>query len=111
MAVYERSRARVVRAGPTTTHVALDAWAHGQITVRIDTEVMTTVTGMPRNRHSLYPFSRARVPGGAEVDDGPAEESCCFGLLGFAAPRCGARPRRAPRAACSSPHGEVTQVR
>ncbi|MEU1623142.1 hypothetical protein ABZ479_38365 [Streptomyces sp. NPDC005722] len=50
MKAYERSRARLVRAGPTTTHVALDAWAHGQIIVRVDTEVMTTVTSLPRNR-------------------------------------------------------------
>ncbi|MEU0186718.1 hypothetical protein ABZ312_37015 [Streptomyces sp. NPDC006207] len=50
MATYERSRAWIVRAGESTTHVALDAWAHGQITVRVDTDLMTRITGLPKDR-------------------------------------------------------------
>ncbi|MFD8251312.1 hypothetical protein [Streptomyces werraensis] len=41
---YERVRARVVRAGLHTAHVAIDAFAGGQITIPIPTRELTDVT-------------------------------------------------------------------
>ncbi len=41
---YERARARVVRAGPHTAHVAVEAFAGGQITIPTPTPELTDVT-------------------------------------------------------------------
>jgi hypothetical protein len=45
---YQRVRARVVRAGPYTAHVAIGAFASGQITIPVPTRTMTDATGPAR---------------------------------------------------------------
>ncbi|MEW2252299.1 hypothetical protein ACFW6K_22435 [Streptomyces sp. NPDC058733] len=47
---YRRVRARVLRAGPDTAHVAIDAFASGQITIPVDTGCLTDATGLPRQQ-------------------------------------------------------------
>lgn len=45
---YQNTRARVVRAGPDTTHLSIPAWCHGQITVPVLTQNVMAATGLDR---------------------------------------------------------------
>lgn len=47
---YQRVRARVVRAGPCTAHVAIGAFASGQITIPVPTRTLTDATGLTRQQ-------------------------------------------------------------
>ncbi len=44
MAEYRLTLARIVRVGRLTTHVALNAWAHGQITAPVDTFALMEIS-------------------------------------------------------------------
>lgn len=46
MAEYRLTLAHIVRVGRLTTHVALNAWAHGQVTVPVDTLVLVEISGL-----------------------------------------------------------------
>ncbi|WP_326580692.1 hypothetical protein OG539_01140 [Actinacidiphila glaucinigra] len=43
---YRFTLARIVRAGPITTHAVLDEWAHGQITIPVPTLALSQITGL-----------------------------------------------------------------
>jgi hypothetical protein len=43
---YQRTRARIVRAGNDTTHLSIPAWCHGQITVPVLTLNLMAATGL-----------------------------------------------------------------
>jgi hypothetical protein len=45
---YQRTRVRVVRAGPTTAHLSIDAWASGQIAISVPTCDLMEATGLTR---------------------------------------------------------------
>jgi hypothetical protein len=45
---YQRTRARVVRAGNDTAHLSIAAWCHGQITVPVLTQNVMAATGLDR---------------------------------------------------------------
>jgi hypothetical protein len=45
---YQRTRARVVRAGNDTAHLSLPAWYGGQITVSTSTLDLAIATGLTR---------------------------------------------------------------
>ncbi|MEU7031497.1 hypothetical protein AB0A60_32975 [Streptomyces sp. NPDC046275] len=49
-AVYQRVRARVVRAGPYRAHVAVESFASGQITVPVPTLTLLEATGLSRRQ-------------------------------------------------------------
>lgn len=42
---YQRTRARVVRAGATTAHLSIPAWCGGQILVPVSTLALVAATG------------------------------------------------------------------
>lgn len=44
----QRVRARVVRVGPHTAHIAIDAFASGQITIPVPTPDLVHATGLTR---------------------------------------------------------------
>ncbi|MFI8186756.1 hypothetical protein ACIF70_40690 [Actinacidiphila glaucinigra] len=46
MVEYRFTLARIVRAGPITTHAVLDEWAHGQITIPVPTLALSQITGL-----------------------------------------------------------------
>lgn len=45
---YQPVRARIVRAGSSTAHLSIPAFAGGQILVPVPTDVLTAVTRLPR---------------------------------------------------------------
>jgi hypothetical protein len=46
---YQRTLARVVRAGNTTAHLSIKAWCQGQITVPVSTLGLVAATGLARH--------------------------------------------------------------
>ncbi|MFF4755216.1 hypothetical protein ACWD5R_43555 [Streptomyces sp. NPDC002514] len=45
---YQRTYARVVRAGHSTAHLSIPAWCQGQITVGVSTLGLMNATGLTR---------------------------------------------------------------
>jgi hypothetical protein len=48
---YQQVQAHVVRAGPYTAHIAIDAFASGRITISVPTWTLMEATGL--SRHEL----------------------------------------------------------
>jgi hypothetical protein len=46
---YQRTRARVIRAGVETAHLVIPAWCDGQITVPVLTLTLMEATGLERD--------------------------------------------------------------
>lgn len=47
---YQRVRSRAVRADPCTAHLAIGAFASGQITIPVPTRTLTEATGLTRQQ-------------------------------------------------------------
>ncbi|GAA3479632.1 MULTISPECIES: hypothetical protein [Streptomyces] len=43
---YQRTRARVVRAGDVTSYLSIEAWCGGQVAVRVSTLSLISATGL-----------------------------------------------------------------
>ncbi|MFE9868732.1 hypothetical protein ACFYPZ_39910 [Streptomyces sp. NPDC005506] len=47
---YQRTRARVVRAGDVTSYLSIKAWCGGRVAVRVSTVSLILVTGLSREQ-------------------------------------------------------------
>ena len=47
---YQRTRARVVRAGDVTSYLSIEAWCGGQVAVRVSTVSLISATGLSRDQ-------------------------------------------------------------
>jgi hypothetical protein len=47
---YQRTRARVVRAGDVTSYLSIEAWCGGQVAVRVSTASLISATGLSRDQ-------------------------------------------------------------
>lgn len=47
---YQRTRARVVRAGDVTSYLSIEEWCGGQVAVRVSTVSLTSASGLSRDQ-------------------------------------------------------------
>ncbi|WP_030978334.1 hypothetical protein [Streptomyces sp. NRRL S-1824] len=47
---YQRTQARVVRAGDVTSYLSIEAWCGGQVAVRVSTVSLTSTSGLSRDQ-------------------------------------------------------------
>ncbi|MFJ5220779.1 hypothetical protein ACIP98_39685 [Streptomyces sp. NPDC088354] len=72
MAEYQLTLARIVRVGQVTTHVTLDGWAQGQITVPVDTSSLMEISGLTQRQLSGARFDvTANTAAVVETDVNP----------------------------------------
>jgi hypothetical protein len=68
---HVQTRATVVRAGDTTTLVALDNWYGGQILAPVDTSIIEAAAGRPRQELAetqLWVMARLTAQSAEELD-------------------------------------------
>lgn len=71
---YQRTRARVVRAGDVTSYLSIEAWCGGQVAVRVSTASLILATELSRDQLSGTELTlRANLAATADTDVDPGD--------------------------------------